>query len=425
MDQGSVMRVRTGRATTALAAVAVLGIALTGCGAQVVDVDLPEQAEGSLPSDVVEQIEAATMQAMQASGATGAIVGVWAPWSGSYVEGIGTTGPDSDTPVTADMSFRIGDVTRAMTCDILYALDDEDVLSVDDPISNHVQSVANLNDVTLQQLCDSSSGLGDSESTVMSNWLTSPDRQWHPRELAAHGIVVDNGERGASYRPSDAGYLLLGQALTNATGRSAQSLIDDYIATPYALERTALPSARAAVPGDPYLPGYRSTPADVEEGCVAPSEVSESSSSLGGLDSGVVSTIHDLGRYAQILATASAQDESGRYDHPLPVNPDGTSWFQYGGGVFIAGPMIGQQGSTLGYASSVWADPATGLTVAVVLNNSRDATFGAFLGRQLASIASRAEAASGFTQPEIGLPWTAEGYDDLITERAICPIDSE
>lgn len=421
-NQGSVMRGRTGPAAAMLAAVAALGIALTGCGAQVVDVDLPEQAEGALPGDVVEQIEAATTKAMRASGASGALVGVWAPWSGSYVEGLGTTGHDSDTPVTTDMSFRIGDVTRAMTCDILYALDDEGVVSVDDPITNHVQSVANLDDVTLQQLCDSSSGLGNSEGTVLRNWLASPGRDWHPRELAAHGIVVDNGERGAAYRESDAGYLLLGQALTNATGQSARSLIDEHVAVPYALERTWLPGARANVPGEPYLPGYRSDPTDIEAGCVAPTDVSEASSSLGGLDSGVVSTIDELGRYGQILAARSAQDESGRYDRPLPVNPSAASWFQYGGGAFLAGSMIGQQGGTLGYATSVWADPATGLTVAVVLNNSRDATFAGYLGRQLASVASRAPAASGFTQPEIGLPWTAERYDGLIADRAICPL---
>ena len=70
----------------------------------------------------------------------------------------------------------------------------------------------------------------------------------------------------------------------------------------------------------------------------------------------------------------------------------------------------------------MWADPSSGLTVAVVLNNSRSDSAAAKVGRQIAAIASRAPAADGFEQPEIGLPWSADGYDKQITDDAICPI---
>jgi D-alanyl-D-alanine carboxypeptidase len=82
--------------------------------------------------------------------------------------------------------------------------------------------------------------------------------------------------------------------------------------------------------------------------------------------------------------------------------------------------MIGQQGWTPGYASAAYADPATGFTVAVVLNDSTaGATFAQYLAWELAAIASKAPAASGQTAPEFGLPFTAEQYGQAITDVAI------
>ncbi len=59
-----------------------------------------------------------------------AIVGVWAPWSGSWVAGIGTQDREGGAELSTDMSFRIADVTRLMTCDVLYALADRDVVEL-------------------------------------------------------------------------------------------------------------------------------------------------------------------------------------------------------------------------------------------------------------------------------------------------------
>lgn len=414
----------TRRGAAAIAALVAFGVALTGCGGTEAP-ELPDQSSADLPSDVVDQVDSAVTSAMQASGSSGALVGIWTPWGGEYVAGLGSTAVEDGEDVTTDMSFRIGNVTRSMTCDVLYGVAADGRVSVDDSVTQYVTNVAGLEDVTLQQLCDSTSGLGNSESAVLKNWLKTPDRQWDPRELAAHGFVEQSGEPGAKYRSSDAGYLLLGEALRKATGKEPSELIAHYVTDRYGLNDTRLPSPAAAVPGDPYLPGYRSDSADVEEGCVAPTDYSKASSSIGYTDSGVVSTIEDLGRYGRFLAASAAKDTSSRFDHALPVKADGATWYQYGGGVYQAGPLVGQAGSTLGYATSVWADPESGMTVAVVLNNSRDSSFASKLGRELAAIAARTPAVDGSTQPEIGLPWSVEKYGDQIVDSAICPIDED
>ena len=60
------------------------------------------------------------------------------------------------------MEFRAARVTRAMTCDVLYALVEKEVVALSDKVSDYVGGASGLEDVTLGQLCDSSSGLGAS-----------------------------------------------------------------------------------------------------------------------------------------------------------------------------------------------------------------------------------------------------------------------
>ncbi|WP_214443636.1 serine hydrolase, partial [Mycobacterium tuberculosis] len=116
--------------------------------------------------------------------------------------------------------------------------------------------------------------------------------------------------------------------------------------------------------------------------CAAPVDITTLSSSTGFTDSGVVSTITDLGRYIQAEARQAlrTKEEPARFATPLPVAEGAPSWYQATGGAYLAGSMIGQHGWTPGYATAAYSDPTTGFTVAVVLN---DSTAGALFAQQL------------------------------------------
>ncbi len=415
------MHIRSPRSWRASAAVvAAVALVLTGCSqAKDVDYTPPEQAEGEFPADTVAQLEDAVVHAMAATGATGAIVGVWAPWSGSWVSAQGTQSVADTDPVSADMTFRIADVTRMMTCDVLFGLAEEGSLELGDPISDYVSSVPNLTDVTLIELCDGTSGLGMSAPTAEAAWLNTPGRVWNVRELATYGVARDGEQRGQRFDGSDAGYLLLGQAMERASGKNAATLIHEYVAAPLQLESTLLP------PSTPDSTGLHGNVLEWGEAgwqCDAPRDITWQSSSLGYTDSGVVSTIHDLGRYVQATA-AQALGTEGRWDTPLPAADDAPSWFQATGGAYQVGPLVGQHGWVPGYSVAAYSDPATGFTVAVVLNNS---TAGAgmisALAWELAAIASKAPAAPGQTAPSFALPFTAEQYREQIAAGALCPL---
>lgn len=421
------MHLLSSRSLRAAAAGAVaLALVLTGCSSQdSFSYTPPDQVDGALPDDTVAQLQAAVENAMVSTGSTGAIVGVWAPWSGSWVTGLGTQSVEDQTEVSTDMTFRIADVTRMMTCDVLYGLVDEGVVELDAPVPKYVSGVAQLEDVTLVDLCNGTSGMGSSEAAVKNMLLNTPERVWPPLELASFGLGQAPLEPHTTYRDSDSGYLLLGLALERATGKSASELIAQYVTRPLDLAGTSLPGSTAAAPGDVSLAGsYLPVAEGGGYNCAAPVDITVASASNGFTDSGAVSTIDDLGHYAQAAARQGLRNKDAKPDRfatPLPPYAGAESWYQATGGAFLVGPLIGQYGWTPGYATAAYSDPETGFTVAVVLNDSTaGGSTAAYLAWELAAIASKAPAASGQAAPEFGLPFTAEQYHQAITDSAIC-----
>jgi D-alanyl-D-alanine carboxypeptidase len=409
----------------AAAGAAAIALILTGCSSEpTVTYTPPPQVDGALPDDMVAQMQAAVENAMASAGAPGAIVGVWVPWSGQWVTGLGSQKPGGEAAVSTDMSFRIADVTRLMTCDVLYGLADDDIVELDAAVPDYVSGVADLTDITLLDLCNGTGGIGSSEASVKNAWLNTPAREWVPLELAGFGLGRASTTPHTAWRDSDAGYLILGLALQRASGMSASALIEKYVAEPLGLENTRLPGKTAAAPSDNALEGHYAPAIEGGYDCTAPVDVTVASSSMGYTDSGVVSTIEDLGRYAQAEAAQALRAEGAepaRFSTPLPVSANAPSWYQATGGAFLVGTMVGQHGWTAGYATAAYSDPATGFTVAVTLNNSSSGgSIAAYLAWELAAIASKAPAAEGQTAPEFGLPFTAEQYHQAISDAAIC-----
>lgn len=414
-------RLHRTRRAVALASAVVLAFSLAACSAETpVELELPTQVDAALPADTEAQLQAAVDRAVAASGSTGAIVGVWVPWSGTWLAATGTSSVDG-AKATTGMTFKAGAITREMTCDVLYALVDEGTVALDDSVTEYVPGLPGGEAITLGQLCDSTSGLASYAPAIDARLRANPERTWKPRELAAYGTSrAATGEPGAAYADSDTGYVLLGLALERATRKSAAALYDEYVFTPAGLTSTTLPTTASA-----QLKGLWSGNAeDGSVACAAPVDITALSPSAGFTSSGVVTTLDDLGHYAQALAVgARSYDTDARWEDPLPVAADSPSWFTAHGGTVQAGTLIGQYGSIPGYLTAAFADRNTGMTVVAVLNNSRASdVLVRSLAWELAAIASKAPAASGQTAPEAGLPWTAEDMAAQVVATAVCPL---
>ena len=72
-------------------------------------------------------------------------------------------------------------------------------MSLDDSVSTYVAGVPEESSVTLQQLCDGTSGIGSFASQLLPLWLTNPTRVWDParaRRLRARARAHHRAGRG-------------------------------------------------------------------------------------------------------------------------------------------------------------------------------------------------------------------------------------
>jgi len=408
----------------AAAAVVALTLSVAACAPEAsVAIELPAQVEATLGDEVTAQLQTAMETAIAASGATGAIVDVRAPWSGTWTQAFGTSTADG-AKVTTEMPFKVGMVTRLMTCDVLYAMADADKVNLDDSVTRWLNGYPAAENMTLGQLCDGSSGLKSYSSELSDRWFANPPRDWNPRELAAYGYAQGVAfQPGTAFRDSDTGYVLLGLALERASGLSAAELYQKYVFEPIGMTSSSLP-AKAQTDGS-WLAGLWSPNGeDGKVSCDTWQDVTALSPSAGYTAAGVVSTVDDLSRYIQSVATsARSYDTENRFAEPFSLGDKQPSWYTATGGAYQAGSLVGQFGGVPGYLVAAFADTETGMSVVVVLNDSRaSSNLVRSLAWQLAAIASKAPAASGQTAPEAGLPWEAATYAKAVEDTAICAL---
>jgi D-alanyl-D-alanine carboxypeptidase len=385
---------------------------------------LPQQVQGAFPSAIEGRLETAVTDAMKLAGASGALVGVWAPWAGSYVDGLGTTAIKGSSPVTADMHFRIATNTTSMTCSVLLSLVDEGKVKLDDPVSLYLPRMIGVGGITLRELCQNTSGIGDFVPQLRPVFVTNPVRQWPTMELLSDGLATKPaGTPGQVYYPSQAGMVLLGLALQAATGMSWSDLYRHYIFDRLGMSHSSFPDPGQLSIPSPHPLGY-ATALDAAGGlqCATTLDETALSPSMGWTASGAISTITDLKTFVQALATGSLVSAASHRAQDTGVALGGTapSWQSYGLGMLKLGPLRGNTGEIPGFISAMFADPDNGLTVVVVLNNSSArAVFAQQLAQQLASIASKAPSKSG-KQVGVALPWSEAQAVAAMKAAAVC-----
>lgn len=399
--------------------VAATLLGLTGCSADGSSaIELPAQTDAPLPDDVANRIDDAVDRAMSLAAAPGAIVGVWAPWSGFQLKGYGeaTIGGEA---MSADMHFRAASTTKAMTCTVLLGLVDEGRVALDDLASDFV-NVVGIEDITLGQLCQSTSGLGNFRSTFQSQFVSNPTRHWVAEELVSDGVArSSDASPGSAYADDDTAYVLLGMALQRIAGESLGDLFERYVFDRIGMRDSSLPGAATTTLPEPSPHGYQVMADD----CAAPRDMTELSPSMLGTSGGAVTTAEDLKRFAQAFASgAMFSDETTKTQWTtVPLGGDAPTWQGYGYGGFQIGPLRGQVGTIPGFSTAAFADPETGLTVVVMFtSSSARGKLVRALALELASYATAAPAADGSTRPEPTLPWSPEQMQAESASAAVC-----
>lgn len=155
-----------------------------------------------------------------------------------YVSGTSMT----TVPVNKNMHYRIGGQGIPVLSTLFLILVDKEYLRLDDKIYNFLPKVPNGKLITLQMLCNMTSGLEDviNNPVVSKEMETNVFKQWKSKELL--NIIYDTiplyppGER--FYFGHITNMLLLGQAMKIKMKISVKDLVNKYIIDELNLKNT-------------------------------------------------------------------------------------------------------------------------------------------------------------------------------------------
>ncbi|MEH1126963.1 serine hydrolase domain-containing protein [Micromonospora sp. CPCC 206061] len=241
------------------------------------------------------------LDGLVAAGAVGVLAevrdqdGVWRGASG--VAELRTT-----RPVPVHGRFRAGSITKTFVATVVLQLVSEGRLRLDDTVEAWLPGVVpDGHRITVRHLLNHTSGLYDVVRTLpmppKQEFLDNRWRTWTAAELVARAVAnpATFEPPGSAYAYSNTGYLLLGQIVEEATGRSYKEEINSRLIRPLWLSGTSLPGTSTRIRG-PHPHGYVPISQDGEL-----LDYTRMNPSVFGAGGEMISTARDLNRFFAAL----------------------------------------------------------------------------------------------------------------------------
>lgn len=148
---------------------------------------------------------------------------------------------------TPEMHFRNGAIAIPYLTTLLLQLHDEGVLSLEDPLATWFPEHPAADRVTLRMLGDNTAGYADYVRGIPI--YADVFRQWTPEELVAAALAKPMRCRpGECFAYSHVNYVILGEVLRRASGRSLEALLRERILEPLGLDDTRSESTAVIQP---------------------------------------------------------------------------------------------------------------------------------------------------------------------------------
>ena len=166
-----------------------------------------------------------------------------------------------------DMLFAIGSVTKNVVAELTLKLAEENILSLDDPISKWLPIYANVDSaITIRQLLNHTSGLYMfcNNQNIWDDLKKDRSRVWKPEEVLAY-IKQPYFVPGNGWRYSNTNYLLLAMIITKSTGSTLSTEFSNRFWKPLGIDhaylsmKDSIPDVHAHVFGDNFNFGYPTT----------------------------------------------------------------------------------------------------------------------------------------------------------------------
>jgi D-alanyl-D-alanine carboxypeptidase len=264
-------------------------------------------------------------------------------------------------PATTAMHFRNGAVAISYLSTILLQLQQEGVLSIDDPLAKWFPDHPAADRVTLKMLAGSTSGYADYVNLDILPIYKNVFRAWTNAELIKIGLSQPmRCEPGKCFAYAHTNFVLLGEVLSKATGTPLKDLIAARILAPLALRNTTS-NQTAAIP-EPVLHAF-----DAERGLYEESTYWNPSWTLGD---GAVMTTNIADLLASAIAIGSGKLLSAKWHAlqtaaPDPLVPPLRRDLYHALGVVVGNSWVMQTPSFGGYAATMAYLPSQQIAIAV------------------------------------------------------------
>ncbi len=279
-------------------------------------------------------------------------------------KGYGMAELELGVPISPDMVFRVGSVTKEFTAAGVLKLVEAGRLALDDPVEKYLPDFpTGGRRVTIEQLLTHTSGIRS--YTDMPGWFGARMREDRtPREVEA---LFDREpfdfEPGKGWHYDNSGYVLLGEILEKVTGKPYADLVTETIFRPLGMNDTRYGSDAPIVPK--RVAGYVKT----LDGVVNAPFLSMTQPYAAGA---LVSTVDDLARWHRALDSGEILSPESVRRMWTPVRlPDGTDT-RYGFGWIVwtldGHPVVEHGGGINGFQTANLRLPDERIYVAVLSN---------------------------------------------------------
>ncbi|POX56956.1 serine hydrolase [Streptomyces sp. Ru71] len=352
--------------TTALVASALTPMTAGPATASAADGDCADRDHcppHGLGPELTARLDEAIENVRRQVGIPGLVVGLWIPRQGTYVRATGVADLTTGRPMTTDVFNRIGSVTKTFTVTALLKLVDDRRIHLDDPIDTYVEGVPNGRRITLRHLAEMRSGLFPytSDPDFIHDLLSDPYRTFTPWQVLGYGFKHDNTfAPGTQFQYCNSNLVLLGLVIERVSGQCAADFIRNRVLRPARLLDTLFPEG-SEYP-EPHARGYTN---QTLTGQVVDS--TDWNPSWAWTAGAMISNLHDLRRWAKILATGTLLTPQTQHER-LKMLPTGFPGTTYGLGIFDSGGWIGHNGSIPGYETVTVYLPPQDATLVLLLN---------------------------------------------------------
>lgn len=302
-----------------------------------------------------------------------------------YKRGFGLRDVEAGRPATPATLFGIGSVTKSFTCLALMQLQEQGLLSVDDPVAKYLPLTVRPfgEPIMIRHFMSHSSGIPAlAYAEAVLRYKHGATDRFLPMGSTEDMLAFVNGAADwVAGRPGERwfylneGYALLGAIIERVSGLGYVDYVERRILAPLGMSRSFF--RQEQVKADPDLAVPYALDADQRH------RASDYTYGQIQADGGLISSVLDLSRYIGVYLkggaglvspAAVAAMMTGQVPVPIEETATGEPVSHYGFGLriqrFLGRTMVGHGGSVYAATASMQFLPEEGLGVAVLANGS-------------------------------------------------------